>query len=68
MKHKMKMIKSLAEDTTLNQILPIIRNHANKKWILIHITDIHDAKDIIELQNKFRNEGLDMTFVHDRKC
>jgi ribonuclease BN (tRNA processing enzyme) len=52
--------------TALNQILPIIRNNIDKKWILIHISVVHKDKDIIELQSKLRHEGLDITLVHDR--
>lgn len=52
--------------TTLNQLLIVIRENKDKRWIIIHTSIIHKDSELIEIQTRLRDEGLDVTIVHDR--
>lgn len=52
--------------TTLNQLLNVIKDNKDKKWIIIHTSKKHTSYELIEIEGRLINEGYDVTIVHDR--
>jgi ribonuclease BN (tRNA processing enzyme) len=55
------------DHTCINVLLPIMRQHMDKRWILIHVSMSLDLTQINTVQDQLIEEGFDVSIVADRR-
>jgi ribonuclease BN (tRNA processing enzyme) len=53
--------------TCITQLLPIMKEFIDKRWILIHISMWLSVEQIIEIETKLKNDGFDISIVCDKR-
>lgn len=53
--------------TCITQLLPIMREHITKRWILIHVSMSLTVSEIIEIEKKLIEDGFNVSIVYDNR-
>ena len=60
-------IHSKRYHTCITQLLPIMKEFIDKKWILIHVSMSLSVDEIIAAEKNLQDEGLNISIVYDKR-
>lgn len=49
--------------THLPELIPIMKEHTDKQWVLIHASTSISNKDLLQYQTSLREEGINITIL-----